>query len=52
MKKNKLDNVINTDYTVLFVLNAAGMIMELVASRLLSPYFGNGRWHALVEDQA
>ena len=50
MKKNKLSNVINVDYTVLFVLNAAGMIMELVASRLLSPYFGNSNfvWTAII----
>ena len=50
MKKNKFNNVINADYIVLFVLNAAGMIMELVASRLLSPYFGNSNfvWTAII----
>ena len=50
MKKNKFNNVINADYIVLFVLNADGMIMELVASRLLSPYFGNSNfvWTAII----
>ena len=40
----------NLDYTVLFVLNAAGMILELVASRLMSPYFGNSNfvWTAII----
>lgn len=38
------------DYTVLFILNMAGMILELVASRLLSPYFGssNAVWTAII----
>ncbi|MBR2709500.1 fused MFS/spermidine synthase [Candidatus Saccharibacteria bacterium] len=38
------------DYTVLFILNAAGMILELVASRLLSPYFGSSNfvWTAII----
>lgn len=38
------------DYILLFVLNAAGMILELVASRLLSPYFGNSNfvWTAII----
>ena len=40
----------NLDYTALFVLNAAGMILELVASRLMSPYFGNSNfvWTAII----
>lgn len=40
----------NADYIVLFVLNASGMILELVASRLLSPYFGNSNfvWTAII----
>lgn len=40
----------NADYIVLFALNAAGMILELVASRLLSPYFGNSNfvWTAII----
>ena len=40
----------NRDYTVLFILNAAGMILELVASRLMSPYFGNSNfvWTAII----
>ncbi len=38
------------DYSVLFILNAVGMILELVASRLLSPYFGNSNfvWTAII----
>lgn len=38
------------DYTVLFILNMAGMILELVASRLLSPFFGNSNfvWTAII----
>lgn len=38
------------DYLVLFILNAAGMILELVASRFLSPYFGNSNfvWTAII----
>ena len=40
----------NRDYIVLFILNAAGMILELVASRLMSPYFGNSNfvWTAII----
>lgn len=40
----------NCDYIALFILNAAGMILELVASRLLSPYFGNSNfvWTAII----
>lgn len=40
----------NSDYSVLFILNAVGMILELVASRLLSPYFGNSNfvWTAII----
>lgn len=39
-----------TDYIVLFVLNAAGMVMELAASRLMSPYFGSSNfvWTAII----
>lgn len=38
------------DYVVLFVLNALEMILELVAARLLSPYFGNSNfvWTAII----
>lgn len=38
------------DYVVLFVLNAAEMILELVAARLMSPYFGNSNfvWTAII----
>lgn len=38
------------DYTVLFILNFAGMVLELVASRLMSPYFGNSNfvWTAII----
>lgn len=38
------------DYTVLFILNMTGMILELVASRLLSPFFGNSNfvWTAII----
>ena len=50
MKKprNVLKN--NADYIALFILNAAGMILELVASRLMSPYFGNSNfvWTAII----
>lgn len=47
--KNKLTRK-NRDYIVLFILNAAGMILELVASRLMSPYFGNSNfvWTAII----
>lgn len=40
----------NADYVILFVLNAAEMILELVASRLMSPYFGNSNfvWTAII----
>lgn len=40
----------NADYVALFVLNAAEMILELVASRLMSPYFGNSNfvWTAII----
>lgn len=38
------------DYVALFVLDAASMILELVASRFLSPYFGNTNyvWTAII----
>ncbi|MBQ1373249.1 fused MFS/spermidine synthase [Candidatus Saccharibacteria bacterium] len=38
------------DYIALFVLNAAEMILELVAARLMSPYFGNSNfvWTAII----
>ncbi|MBR6505647.1 fused MFS/spermidine synthase [Candidatus Saccharibacteria bacterium] len=38
------------DYIILFVLNSAEMILELVAARLLSPYFGNSNfvWTAII----
>ena len=38
------------DYIVIFILDAAGMILELVASRLMSPYFGNSNfvWTAVI----
>ena len=40
----------NTDYIILFVLNAVEMVLELVAARLLSPYFGNSNfvWTAII----
>jgi len=39
-----------SDYLILFVLNASEMILELVAARLLSPYFGNSNfvWTAII----
>lgn len=39
-----------SDYAVLFLLNASEMILELVASRLMSPYFGNSNfvWTAII----
>lgn len=38
------------DYIVLFLLNAIEMVLELVAARLLSPYFGNSNfvWTAII----
>lgn len=38
------------DYLILFILNASEMILELVAARLLSPYFGNSNfvWTAII----
>ena len=41
---------VNTDYVALFLLNASGMVLELVASRLMSPYFGNSNfvWTAII----
>ncbi|MBP5648057.1 fused MFS/spermidine synthase [Candidatus Saccharibacteria bacterium] len=40
----------NADYTLIFVLDAVGMILELVAARLMSPYFGNSNfvWTAII----
>ena len=40
----------NTDYVALFVLNASEMVLELVASRLMAPYFGNSNfvWTAII----
>lgn len=48
--RQKLSLGAKLDYTVLFVLNFAGMVLELVASRLLSPYFGNSNfvWTAII----
>ncbi len=39
-----------SDYYILFILNASEMILELVAARLLSPYFGNSNfvWTAII----
>ena len=39
-----------SDYLVLFMLNVAGMILELVASRLMSPFFSNSNfvWTAII----
>ena len=39
-----------SDYVVLFLLNGVGMVLELVASRLMSPYFGNSNfvWTAII----
>lgn len=38
------------DYVALFILNASEMVLELVASRFLSPYFGNSNfvWTAII----
>ncbi len=38
------------DYLVIFVLDAIGMILELVAARLMTPYFGNSNfvWTAII----
>ena len=38
------------DYALLFLLNAVEMILELVAARLMSPYFGNSNfvWTAII----
>lgn len=38
------------DYTILFLLNAVEMVLELVAARLMSPYFGNSNfvWTAII----
>ena len=43
MKKYKLE-------IVLFVINAIYMILELIASRLLSPYFGSSNlvWTSII----
>ena len=43
MKKYKLE-------VVLFVINAIYMILELIASRLLSPYFGSSNlvWTSII----
>ena len=50
MAKNKEKIFYKADYFGLFVLNAAGMVLELVASRLMSPYFGNSNfvWTAII----
>ena len=50
MSKIKLYFSRNADYAVLFCLNAAEMVLELVASRLMSPYFGNSNfvWTAII----
>lgn len=38
------------DYIILFVLNAAEMVLELAASRIMSPFFGNSNfvWTAII----
>ena len=43
MKKYRLE-------TVLFIVNAIYMILELIASRLLSPYFGSSNlvWTSII----
>lgn len=48
--KERLKVLLKADYALLFILNAAGMILELVASRLMSPYFGNSNfvWTAII----
>ena len=35
---------------VIFIVNAVGMILELVASRVLSPYFGSSNivWTSVI----
>ena len=50
MKKDYSKLVYKIDYSILFILNAVGMILELVASRLLSPYFGSSNfvWTAII----
>ena len=39
-----------SDYFILFALDAVLMILELVAARLMSPYFGNSNfvWTAII----
>lgn len=48
----KFSNILKSksDYVILFTLNAAEMILELVAARLMSPYFGNSNfvWTAII----
>ena len=50
MKTKSVDSDRFIDYSVLFILNAVGMVLELVASRLLSPFFGNSNfvWTAII----
>lgn len=40
----------NCDYVALFLLDVVGMILELVAARLMSPIFGNSNyvWTAII----
>lgn len=49
--KSVLKNVYNSfDYVALFLLDVVGMILELVAARLMSPIFGNSNyvWTAII----
>lgn len=49
--KNFLNRIIDcSDYFILFALDAVLMILELVAARLMSPYFGNSNfvWTAII----
>ena len=50
MKKITSSIVDCSDYFVLFILDAVLMILELVAARLMSPYFGNSNfvWTAII----
>ena len=50
MKKFFSKIIDGSDYFVLFTLDAVLMILELVAARLMSPYFGNSNfvWTAII----
>ena len=50
MKKFFSKIIDGSDYFVLFTLDAVLMVLELVAARLMSPYFGNSNfvWTAII----